>query len=238
MKKLCAIFLLFTAGCSAPSTTEINRPPADVNGVRRLLFETSFSPFEGETIASAAYSDSSSQGFGAGVFITCNSFTIIDTRQSTGVLDTQTQAFITPSTSYTWSYEGPDTSFEFTMNAPGNQFVITSPTSGEGIDPFIAGDSLDILYEPTGPCTNLMVKFIAFDASTDVEDTVKPTIQFDPLTGIITPIPLSPFTQLDFSGEGTVTIVKVSDSIFSIPSIHSITIKDSSSSEPSEIDWE
>ncbi len=240
MKKLCAIFLLFAAicfeaGCSAPGSTEINRPPPDVNGVRYLLLTTSFNPLNEVTFASAAYSDSTVQGFGAGVFITCNSATIIDTRQTTGEPDTGT--FIGVSSSYTWSYQGPDTSFAFTMSAPGNQFEITEPTEDEELDPF-EGDSLPIMYEPIGPCSSLTVRFTGFEENNDIEDTVKPTIHFNPFTGVINPISLSIFNQLDFGGQGTISIIKVSDSAFSIPSIHSIIVKDSSASEPSLVEWE
>ncbi len=233
MKKLSLILLLVAAGCSAPSTTEINRPAPDVNGVRHLLLATSFSPFEGETLASAAYSDSNVQGFGAGIFITCNSVTIIDTRQSTGESDTE--AFITASTTYNWSYQGPDTSFEFTMSSPGNEFEIIQPEDGQEIEPFL-DDSLTVQYEPAGPCSNLGVTLTGF-IDGETADTIRPSIQFNTMTGTITPIPLDSISQLSLEGNGSISIFKVTDSSFSIPSIHSIVIKDSVSTDPLEIRW-
>jgi hypothetical protein len=239
MKKLCAIFLLlaavgFGAGCSAPSTTEINRPPADVNGVRHLLLTTSFTPFEGDTFASAAYSDSIVQGFGPDVVILCNSDTIVNTLRIAGGADSG--RFIEASTSYNWSYQGPDTSFTFTMSSPGNQFDIEEPEDNSEIEPFL-GDSLTIAYEPTGPCSNLIVILVGFIDGETV-DTIRPSIQFNPISGTIAPILLDSISQLELEGEGTISIVKISDSIFSIPSIHSIVIKDSAASEMDQIRWE
>ncbi len=231
MKKLVSMFLLLAAGCSAPGTTEINRPSPDVNGVRQLLLTTSFNPREG-TFASAAYSDSSVAGFGPGVLITCNSDTIIDTRQKVGGPDSMT--FITLSTDYVWNYQGPDTSFSFEMPSPGDQLFITEPNvdSSNFVSLF---DSLPIAYQPIGPCSNLLVILTQVNDTTRLLDTAHINIQFDPATGLIQPIPPQSLSQL--SGEGTITIVKVSDTIFSTPSIHSIIVKDSATSQPVTVQW-
>jgi hypothetical protein len=234
MKKICVILLLcFGAGCSAPGTTEINRPPMDVNGVRQLVLNTSPIPsgeFEGDTFASASYSDSATQGFGPGVLITCNSFTIIDTRKTAGQADTQ--AAIEPSTSYVWNYQGPDTSFQITMSSSG-RMEITDPGNGQGF--FFEEDSLAITYEPTGPCTNLQVVLTGF-LSNDVLDTIRPAIQFDSALGTIDPIWLG--TSGFQAGEGTITVDKINRVSFSSSYTHSIIVEDSDVSEPSEVVWE
>jgi hypothetical protein len=233
MKKLCAILLLLAAGCSAPSTTEINRPTPDVNGTRQLLLTTFFISEEGE-FASAAYSDSTVKGFGPNVVITCNSDTIVNTLQISGSPDTE--RFIEESTSYIWSYQGPDTSFEFTMSSSGDDIQIIDPEEDTLVEPFF-GDSLSMVYEPAGPCSNLQVIWIGF-INGETEDTVRPKIQFNPATGTIAPISLDTISQLNWNGQGAISIVKVTDSTFALPSIHAVTVKDSTISQPSEIRWE
>ncbi len=235
MKTLCAAFLLLAVGCSTPGTTEINRPPPDVNGSRQLLLTTSFNPNEGATLASAAYSDSSVSGFGAGVFITCNGVPIIDTRTIAGEPDSE--RFISISTDYLWSYSGPDTSFLFDMPSPG-QMQITEPRQDTEIFQFLSTDSLHIIYEPAGSCSNIIVTCIGFHNGTGTEDTVRPMIQFDTTDGTIHPIPLPPFATLAQNGQGTLSITKISSSIFSIPSIHTIVIADSTKSQPFQILFE
>jgi hypothetical protein len=234
MKKLCVILLLLISACSAPGTTEINRPAGDVSGTRKLMLTTTFDPREGFSIASASYSDGSSTGFGPGVFITCNSTPIVDTRKTTGSSDTI--RFITFSTDYNWSYQGPDTSFTIDMPSPGEIQILEPPQDTE-IFQFL-GDSLNVVYSPTGPCSNLQVLCIGFNDSARVEDTVRPVIRFDPNMGTINPFSLSSLAVFVSGGQGTISIIKVSDSAFSIPSIHSIVVKDSVVSDPIPILWE
>ncbi len=238
MKKLCAIVLLlgagrFGAGCSAPGTTEINRPSLDVNGTRQLLLTTFFNPQEGE-FASAAYSDSTVRGFGPDVVITCNSDTIVNTLRTSGSPDSG--KFIEESTSYNWNYQGPDTSFAFAVNSPGNDFSIIEPEDDTEIEPFF-NDSLRIVYEPAGPCSNVQVVMIGF-INAEIPDTLRPNIQFNPNTGVIAPISLDTISSLNWENQGTISIVKVSDSTFALPSIHTISVKDSAVSQASEIRWE
>jgi hypothetical protein len=231
MKKLVSMFLLLAAGCSAPGSTEINRPSQDVNGVRQLLLTTSFNPRIG-TFASAAYSDSSVTGFGPSVLITCNSDTIIDTRQKVGGPDSST--FIALSTDYAWNYQGPDTTFSLDMPSPGSQLIITEPNvdSSSFVSLF---DSLHITYQSVGPCSNLLVILTQVNDTTRMLDTAHINIQFDSATGLIHPIPPQSLSQLN--GEGTITVIKVSDSTFSMPSIHSIVVKDSVISQPITVQW-
>jgi len=229
MKKLCiALTVAAIAGCSAPSTTEINRPPGDTKGTRQLLLKT-IDEDEGEEIfASASYSDDTVKGFGPGILITCNTFQIVNTKS--GTLQQDTGEFIERSSSglYEWSYSGPDTSFMFDMPTE-TELTITEPRDTarfpEGL--------LNIAYEPTQPFTNIQVIFL--QQTQFGLDTILPPTRFDS-NGVISPIQLDTLGLQE--GEGSITIGVMNRSAFSNYYIHSIIVQDSTESQPNEIEWQ
>ncbi len=218
--------LLAMAGCSGPTTTELNRQIALDPAARTLVVKTTLIQSSGnfmEAQASATFTENGKAGFETGVIVTCNGETVVDTKNAS----TDTNVFIeAASGEYDWSYTDPDTSFEILISAhPQPQIVRPLQDSI-----LFRRSTFGIQYVPTEPSSNLRV--LQFDPS-ESRVTFLPT-SFDPNSGIISSVqPDSSFSI----GFGFIALGKLNVETFSNSDIRNILVEDSTTSNVVRIEW-
>ena len=201
-------------------------PAQQPNTIGQLVLETTTNGKRNEVYASATSIGGASPGFGPGIFITCNSIPIVDTRN--GRSHPNAGSFITVmDSSYHWSYEGPDTMFEVEIPAAGAP-VIADSFAGKTV--YLA-DSLILAYTPTAPCSYLQL--ILGD---EFQDSIRPVTPCDTGTGAMYPTWIGSLGLQ--TGAGTIAVARIKWIAFSSPSIRSILVEDSAVSKPVDVIWQ
>ena len=224
---LWCLLLLSGVSCSSSLTTTLNEPMPDVAGKRFMTLSTFTDVSIHKTQASASYRNDTINGFGPGIFITCDGVPIIDTRGKN--LQNDTTLFITSEDAggfYDWMYFGPDTTFEIIMSAD-SFLTIKSPASGTVLD---RRQSFVIKYIPMGPCSLLVPTLID-----SAQGVYQPLTVFDSTTGVLGSV--QPDTIHLKGGTGSVSLTKTRITSFSVPQTHAIVVQNSSVSRAVSVQW-
>jgi len=218
------------SACKGTESTEVNRPPGDVNGTRKLTLRSSFTenslPF-----VWASYQDGDKHGFPSGILISCNGIPIIDSRKNA---KNDTGRYLSASSGvYDWKYEGADTTFEVFF--PVQPITVIDSLRSRLTDStrfqsqLNRKDSFTVVYHPMGPCTNLQA-FVAANTY------LFPKTIFDSVTGKV--ISIHPETlSIPANSSGSVALAKVVRQAYRTTSISSIFVEDSTIGRAFFFNW-